>query len=377
MTEGMPVINIFEQIALQLRVRGQSTDLATPWFLDLKRRDFVWLKLMALMQKIMTDCYRFSTSIDNHDKEMSLFDSVVYKKASYGLISWISYLIAVQGNEYLVYDNGIIRKATVDERKRIDEAYKKGAQKKPGVIIDFTNYALGKLLRHYFHQLYTVEDSNEKSIALGGSLQLKFAELRKNVGAGEGQSSTIRSQATEICVAAKNGKPFVLDAGDTFEQTDVSKNTELTNSARDKVYQEIAALLGCLPSYICGIDEKTNGSGSSYERLDGRNEDMIKNFWITIFEPIVTTLLDVKIDFVSQKWEQIKNNLGSISMIEGLATIPNSVKASVIAKLIGPDNAVEIESDLEKEILKALEDKAKQDEENRKLFAATSTDDNE
>ncbi|MBO4726556.1 MAG: hypothetical protein J5598_03085 [Clostridia bacterium] len=377
MTEIMPVRNIFEEIALQLKVRGQSTDLATPWFLDLKRRDFVWLKLMALMQKIMTDCYRFSTSIDNKDKELSLFDSVVYKKANYGLISWISYLIATQGNEYLVYDNGIIRKATIDERKKIDEAYKKGTDKKPGVIVDFSNYALGKLLRHYFHQLYTVEDSNEKSIALGGSLQLKFAELRKNIGVNEGQSKTIRGQATEICIAAKNGKPFVLDAGDTFEQTDVSKNTDLTTAARDKIYQEIAALLGCLPSYICGIDEKTNGSGSSYERLDGRNEDMIKNFWITIFEPIVTELLNVKIDFVSQKWEQIKNNLGSISMIEGLATIPNNVKASVIAKLIGPDNAVEVESDLEKAILQALEEKAKQDEENRKLFANASTDDEE
>ena len=138
-----------------------------------------------------------------------------------------------------------------------------------------------------------------------------------------------------------------------------------------------SAILILLTGSRAANGSATNGSGSSYERLDGRNEDMIKNFWITIFEPIVTELLNVKIDFVSQKWEQIKNNLGSISMIEGLATIPNNVKASVIAKLIGPDNAVEVESDLEKAILQALEEKAKQDEENRKVFANASTDDEE
>lgn len=374
---GLPIVNIFDLNTKLKLMRGQSTDLATPWFLDLKRRDFVWLKLMALMQKIMTDCYRFSTNIENHEKELALFDSVVYKKAQYGLISWIAYLIATQGNEYLVYDSGIVRKASIDEKKKIDEAYKKGMEHKPGVIVDFSNYALGKLLRHYFHQLYTVEDSNEKSIALGGSLQLKFNEMRKNVGVQEAESINFRVQAAEICTYAKNGKPFVLDAGDSFEQTDVSKNTDLTTSSRDKIYQEIAALLGCLPSYICGIDEKTNGSGSSYERLDGRNEDMIKNFWITIFEPVVTMLLDVKIDFVSQKWEQIKNNLGSISMIEGLATIPLEVKASVIAKLIGPDNATEVKSDLEKNILKALEDKKKADEDMRKMFEPNNSDDEE
>lgn len=372
MANEFAIRNIFnEKIKI---LRGQSTDLATPWFLDLKRRDFVWLKLMALMQKIMTDCYRFSTTIENKDKELALFDSVVYKKAQYGLISWIAYLIATQGNEYLVYDNGVVRKADIKEREAIDKAYKTGTEKKPGVIVDFSNYALGKLLRHYFHQLYTVEESNEKSIALGGSLQLKFNELRKNVGADESRSLQFRAQAAEICTYAKNGKPFVLDSGDTFEQTDVSKNTELVSASRDKIYQEIAALLGCLPSYICGIDEKTNGSGSSYERLDGRNEDMIKNFWITIFEPITTMLLDVKIDFVSQKWEQIKNNLGSISMVEGLTTIPDTVKASVIAKLIGPDNAVEINSDLEKSILNALEEKRKVDEENRKAFMTPDND---
>ena len=372
MANEFAIRNIFnEKIEI---LRGQSTDLATPWFLDLKRRDFVWLKLMTLMQKIMTDCYRFSTTIENKDKELALFDSVVYKKAQYGLISWIAYLIATQGNEYLVFDSGVVRKADIKEREAINRAYKKGAEKKPGVIVDFSNYALGKLLRHYFHQLYTVEESNEKSIALGGSLQLKFNEQRKNVGADESRSLQFRAQAAEICTYAKNGKPFVLDSGDTFEQTDVSKNTELVSASRDKIYQEIAALLGCLPSYICGIDEKTNGSGSSYERLDGRNEDMIKNFWITIFEPITTMLLDVKIDFVSQKWEQIKNNLGSISMIEGITTIPDAVKASVIAKLIGPDNAIELKSELEKSILNALEEKRKVDEENRKAFMTPDND---
>ena len=78
MANEFAIRNIFnEKIKI---LRGQSTDLATPWFLDLKRRDFVWLKLMALMQKIMTDCYRFSTTIENKDKEWLYLIRLCIKK---------------------------------------------------------------------------------------------------------------------------------------------------------------------------------------------------------------------------------------------------------------------------------------------------------
>jgi hypothetical protein len=320
------------------------------------------------MQRILTDCYRFSTKIKNQDKENALWDSIVYKNAQYGLISWLAYLIARKKREYLVYDNGIIRKALPDEQKKIDEEYKVGKDKnRTGVIVDFTDYVIGRLLRHYFNRMYTLEEANENAIALGGSLQFKVSDLRKKIGLLESKSAAIQDSAADVFKSASNGIPVVIDAQDSLEQTDSSKNVSVSNESKDQIYQEMAALLGCMPSYISGINEKTTGSGYSYERLDGRNEDCIKNFWISVFEPVVDALLDEKIGFVSQKWQQIKENLGSISMVEGLTSIPLDIKASIIAKLIG-DNEPDKTNETEKEILKLLEGEEKRKEEERKNF---------
>lgn len=371
---GETVKNIFTG---GVRIIGQSTDLVAPWCLDLKRAKYVELKLMSLMQRVLTDCYRFSTKIKNEDKENALWDSVVYKDAQYGLISWLAYLIANRKNEYLVYDNGIIRKALIDERKKIDEEYKTGKDKnRTGVIVDFRNYAIGRLLRHYFNRMYTLEEANENSIALGGSVQYKVGDLRKKVGYLESKSDAIREAAGDVLKSASNGIPVVIDATDSLEQTDSSKNVAVTDESKDQIYQEMAALLGCMPSYISGINETTTGSGYSYERLDGRNEDCIKNFWISIFAPVVDALLDEKLGFVSQKWQQIKENLGSISMVEGLTSVPLETKASIIAKLIG-DNQPDKGNELEKDILKLLSEDEKRKEEERKNFLNGSSDEDE
>ena len=371
---GQTVKNIFTG---GVRVIGQSTDLVAPWCLELKRAKYVELKLMSLMQRILTDCYRFSTKIANEDKENSLWDSVVYKEAQYGLISWLSYLIANKKNEYLVYDSGIIRKALIDERKKIDEEYKTGkTENRTGVIVDFRNYAIGRLLRHYFNRMYTLEEANENSIALGGSVQFKVSELRKKIGVQESKSEAIRDAAGDVLKSASNGIPVVIDAQDSLEQTDSSKNVAVTDESKDQIYQEMAALLGCMPSYISGINEKTTGSGYSYERLDGRNEDCIKNFWISIFEPVVDALLGEKIKFVSQKWQQIKENLGSISMVEGLSSIPLDIKASIIAKLVG-ENEPNEKDPTEKKILEMLNADEKRKEEDRKNFLNGSSDEDE
>lgn len=215
--------------------------------------------------------------------------------------------------------------------------------------------------------MYTLEEANENAIALGGSLQFKVSDLRKKVGLMESKSAAIQDSAADVFKSASNGIPVVIDAQDSLEQTDSSKNVSVSNESKDQIYQEMAALLGCMPSYISGINEKTTGSGYSYERLDGRNEDCIKNFWISVFEPVVDALLDEKIGFVSQKWQQIKENLGSISMVEGLTSIPLDIKASIIAKLIG-DNEPDKTNETEKEILKLLEGEEKRKEEERKNF---------
>lgn len=344
------IVNIFTG---ETRAINASTDLVAPWCLNLLRHEFVKLKVFSLMHKILTDCYRYSTPIANTDKEMSLFDSVVYKNAQYGLISFIAHLIATQGKQYLVYDNGIVRKATYAEQKLINADYKSGMTYKYGIIVDFSDYALGKLLTHYYHQIYTVEEANNNSIALGGSLQYKVADYRQKIGLNESLSDSIKAQAANICRYAKDGKPVVIDSQDSLEQTDSSRNIEVSRESKDKIYQELAAALGCTVSYIIGCDETTNGSGASYERLDGRNEDMIKGFWLTVFNPIVTALYGTKLKFVSQKWVIIKENLGSISMVEGLTSIPNDIKASVIAKLIG-DNQSNPKDEVEKQILALL-----------------------
>ena len=342
----------------QTRALNAGSDLVAPWRLDLDRIEFVRLKIFSLMQKIFKDCYRFSTKLKDKDKELALFDTIVYKDAQFGLISLIAWMIATFDTKYLVYAHGVVREATPEEQAKIDEDYKSGMTYKYGIILDFKKYSIGKLLAHYFHQIYTIEQANNNSLALGGTVQYKVSDLRSKIGLTESMSDETRNQAKEVCRYAKDGKPIVIDAADSLEQTDAGKNVSVADSSRDRCYRELAAALGGPVSYITGQDEETTGSGYSYERLDGRAEDMIRNFWITVFEPIIKTLMQSKIDFVSQKWMTVKENLGSISMIETIDVIPNSVKASIIAKLLG-DNKPDKGNELESEILKLIEDKEK------------------
>lgn len=345
------ITNIFTG---ERRLINGSSDLVAPWCLDLCRHDFVELKIFSLMQKVFTDCYRYSTKIKNDEKENSLFDSLIYRTPQYGLISKISWMIANKARKYLVYDHGIIRDATAEEMLLIDKDYENGMTFRYGVILDFSKYAIGKLLSHYFNQLYTVEQANNNSIALGGSLQYKVKDFRAKIGLVESRSDEIKHQASDVTKSARDGKPIVIDREDLLEQTDASKNVTVSDMTRDRVYRELAAALGGPVSYITGADEVTTGSGASYERLDGRAEDMIKNFWITVFHPIVKALLGEELSFVSQKWMTIKENLGSISMIESIDSIPNTIKASVIKKLIG-DNYPDKKDEIEKEIISLLE----------------------
>lgn len=349
------VTNIFTGARRSLNT---GSDLVAPWCLDLCRREFVELKIFSLMQKVFTDCYRYSTKIIDKDKENSLFDSLIYRKPQYGLISRLAYMIANEKRMYLVYDHGIIREATFDEQIKIDADYSKGMTYTYGIILDFSKYAIGKLLAHYFHQIYTIEQATNNSISLGGSLQYKVKDLRAKIGYEEGKSSEVREQAAQVTRHARDGKPIVIDKEDELDQTDASNNITTADSSRDRCYRELAAALGGPVSYITGIDDATTGSGYSYERLDSRAEDMIKNFWMTVFEPVVSSLLQTKIEFVSQKWMTIKENLGSISLVEGLECIPVAIKASVIKKLIG-DNHSDKTDEVENEIMALLKKQAK------------------
>lgn len=345
------VYNIFNRTR---RTLGGNTDFVAPWQLDLKRDEFVKLKTFSLLQKVFTDCYRYSTKIKDQDKENALFDSIVYADAQFGLISRLAYMVAHFQKLYLKYDHGIIREVTeISERKKIEDDYKKGMTYRYGVILDFSKYSIGYLLAHYFHQLYTIEQANNNSIALGGSLQLKVKGFRAKVGMNEALSDDIKGQASEVLKYARDGKPVVIDAEDALEQTESSKNVSVADSARDKCYRELAAAIGAPISYITGEDERSTGSGVSYERLDGRAEDMIKNFWLTVFKPVVESLLGENINFVSQKWQTIKENLGSISMLESIQCVPVEIRASVIRKLIG-DNTPDKSDKLEKEIIGLL-----------------------
>lgn len=355
---SVTITNIFTGARRSLNA---SSDLVAPWCLDLCRVEFVELKIFSLMQKVFTDCYRYSTKIKNDDKERSLFDSLIYATPQYGLISRLAWMIANQKKMYLVYDHGIIRQATFEEQEKIDKDYATGMTFKYGIILDFTKYAIGKLLAHYFHQIYTIEQANNNSISLGGSLQYKVKDFRAKIGFVESGSDEIKGQAAQVTRYARDGKPVIIDKEDSLEQTDASRNVTVADSSRDRCYRELAAALGTTVSYITGEDEITTGSGASYERLDARAEDMIKNFWITVFQPVVEALLQEKIDFISQKWMTIKENLGSITMIEGIESIPNDIKASVIKKLIG-DNYPNSNDDVEKRIIELLNKEPEIDE---------------
>lgn len=308
------------------------TDMTYPFIVEVDAELFMKLKIEGLYSRILRDCIK--RSIWQHkDKgtiERSFYDCFENSENNCGLVSYIAKAMYAQQTKTLVWKDGVLREATRDEAKQIKENYKAVAKSHDGVIINFKDYELTRILRHYFRQMYEVNLARTTTVNTAASLKIQIDKLREMISNSEAEQAI--KQAREIANALQNGRPVLLDSLDKVEGLS-TVNTEPLIVARDAIYSEIAQQTGLTTSYVSG--EATTGASVIGDADINREAEAIEPYWLSIWKPIVTNLYGVeKIEYRTDKWRAMESKLRSVSILETLDTVTDTEKRDYAVKIL-------------------------------------------
>ena len=310
---------------------GVYTDLIVPFELSMRKMDFINFKTASLYRKILTRCYNKTKGFDNEEKKLSLFDSAEQSNARYGLITEISKLMTNKGKECIVYDSGIVRKATTEEQSKIEKDYEKQASSTVGILVNFQKYTLTDVIKMYMGFIYDIFDCMNTNLGTARSLQVKIANMRNTISANAVNDP--KEQAKNIVDAIKAGRAVMIDSADMLEQTAV--NTESVKNAITLVAGQLASEIGVPLSFVIG--ELASGMAVTGEADANAEEQGIKDFWTSIFKPIVTKLYDIKIEFKTDNWRKIKEYAQLLPYIESSSILDYETKEKIINGLFEED----------------------------------------
>lgn len=263
---------------------AEMTQLTCPYKLCMCERDFVRVKTLALLERILKRCYHKTAGIDRKvfDKiAQSVFLSVESGAEQNGTIPLVARAMLDRQKIYLVYSEslGLVRKATSDEQRELTEAYKSNNNAtgrlrdgKRGMVLNFANYDLVQLIKCYMTLIYAVMDSGNTQVNLSRSLQIKINKLRDNISVLTSDDAI--KQSNNINDALKRGNSVLLDNLDNVIQTAV--NADSTQKALDIFYSALAADIGLSMSFVSGV--LTSGMSATGDADINYEETVSKTF---------------------------------------------------------------------------------------------------
>lgn len=302
---------------------AEMTQLTCPYKLCMCERDFVRVKTLALLERILKRCYHKTAGIDrkNFDKvAQSVFLSVESGAEQNGTIPLVARAMLDRQKIYLVYSEslGLVRKATSDEQRELTEAYKSNNNAtgrlrdgKRGMVLNFANYDLVQLIKCYMTLIYAVMDSGNTQVNLSRSLQIKINKLRDNISVLTSDDAI--KQSNNINDALKRGNSVLLDNLDNVIQTAV--NADSTQKALDIFYSALAADIGLSMSFVSGV--LTSGMSATGDADINYEENGIKDFWTTIWRPICVKLYGLeRVYFDTDRWRNLTARLQNLVYVE-------------------------------------------------------------
>tara|TARA_R110000787_G_scaffold130064_5_gene242001 strand:- start:472 stop:1452 length:981 start_codon:yes stop_codon:yes gene_type:complete len=285
-------------------------ELVTPFEMKLTKAEFCEIKVETLYSKILHRCYSKSEGAKEDDKMMSLFDSREKSGAAMGLISLIARAMARRQSIGIIYKSGVVMQATFDERIKIEADYEKSAKSSQGVIIDFTNYKLTKLVEGYMELIYDILKSVNTHIGLANALQVKINNLRGTVSVA-GKDEPI-AQAKSISAGLKAGRPVLLDKNDQVDL--MSIDSDPIKNAMALVYGELASALGVSLAFVSGV--LASGMSATGEADANATEEGMQDFFNSIFKPTCDNLYGWKLRFISDDWRYFSSMIDSVLIVE-------------------------------------------------------------
>lgn len=306
--------------------RGVYTDLIAPFCVEMDVKDFVDFKVITLYAKILRRCYAKSSGLSD-EQAANLWDSVDLGDAQHGIINKVSFAMAKKKELVLFKDGGIIREAEPEEAEQIKRDYEERGRSDKGVYLNFKKYAMTDVLRLYMAFIFEIIRGAWVNVNLTKALQLKIADARKTIAASD--AADPMQVASNVVSALKEGKSVFLDAGDEVKTTDLQ--TQAIKDALSLVYGLLAGELGVSTSFICG--ELTSGMAVTGEADVNANEDGIKDFFNSVFKPIMDKLFNVSLKFKSDNWRRIKEFAQIIPFVETSEYIEEDKKRELLERL--------------------------------------------
>ena len=306
--------------------RGVYTDLIAPFCVEMDIKDFVDFKVITLYAKILRRCYAKSSGLSD-EQAANLWDSVDLGDAQHGIINKVSFAMAKKKELILFKDGGIVREAEQAEADQIKKDYEERGRSEKGVYLNFKKYAMTDVLRLYMAFIFEIIRGAWVNVNLTKALQLKIADARKTIAASD--AADPMQVASNVVSALKDGKSVFLDAGDDVKTTDLQ--TQAIKDALSLVYGLLAGELGVSTAFICG--ELTSGMAVTGEADVNANEDGIKDFFNSVFKPIIDKLFGVSLKFKSDNWRRIKEFAQIIPFVETAEYISEEKKRELLERL--------------------------------------------
>lgn len=312
----------------------QDSELPEIFPFAIKNADFIRTDLVTTYTKILTDAMDRVHGL-SADHESVLWDSCVQTEASKGLITLLAEAMTDTAELFLVYARGVgvLRKATNAEMEQIRRDYKSTGQSTIGVFVSFKGYRRTEMLKIYSGFEYCVVSSLNKNLNVSRALQFKISKLRSTVSLQD--AAVARAQAKTIAGALGAGRDVMLDAEDTIESaqpdTTASEKSILFLDAKRCFY------LGLPLSYVNG--EQTPGIGSTGEADARAVERGLKQYYLSILEPVLKAAFGVVTEFRSQDFRQVS---ASIEVLKGLDLttsefMSTSAKRELVQRVFGLD----------------------------------------
>ena len=310
------------------RTRDVLTDLPAPYRLTVDEAAFLNFKVKWLYEKILKRCYALSAGLDE-DKARALFDSVELGDATVGLIGLVARALTDKTELILVNDAGIVRVAEFNEAEEIKKDYAARGRSEKGVYLNFAKYTLTDILKCYMELIFEILKAERVNVGLAQALQVKINRMRETISTSNADDPM--KQAKNIVDALKGGKSVAIDAGDVIQTTDLQ--TQAVKDALLMVYGMLASDLGVSLSFVCG--ELTSGLSVSGEANANFDESGIRDFFITVFKPIVEKLFGVSLRFKTDNWRKVREYAQILPYIESSALLTDKQKEQLAVELMG------------------------------------------
>lgn len=318
---------------------------------------FVRTDIVAIYSKILTDVVERTQGIKDEQLPL-LWDNCLASESGEGLITLLSKAMEAKTDLYLVFKEGVIRRANNEETQQIRIDYKASGSSKVGVFISFQKYDKTDMIKLYSALEFCAVASLHKGMNLAKAVQYKINDLRSSVSLADSQEA--KSQAQAIATALAAGKDVMLDAKDILEL--LAPDVEATEKSIAFIDAKRCFYLGFPLSYITG--EAPKGLGDSGEGDAKAIERGLKNYYFSIIKPVVEAIFGIKTSFKSQDFRQISSALEALKTfaLTDEEFISKENKLLIINKLLGVDSPLGEEAPPEPVVIPGQEppnDKAK------------------